>query len=606
VLSAVAASLRRLVSFRTLRARLTALACLATLPAFIFVFYVAAKERKAVLHRIEAESRYVADLASREHAHQVLGASRLLDRLASLPSSDGVSRNLPQVLPTILKGFPQFANLGLLGLDGRITFSSVPPHHKVNMASLPVFQQALTSNDVVVGSYLVGLIVERPILLIAKAVRDRHGAPTQVLFAALDLAWLGELAQQAGLPSDNALFIVDRHGTVLASSVGNALSRGRSNAIIGFDRLIRRPNVMTRCETPDGTPRLAVATPLKGIRDVWVVVGPPEAGSYSAADNIFYRDLVVLAMLAILAVASSLAATEFSVLGDIRKLAAATYRFGKGDLDARVPVPRPYGEIRDVTTTFNAMADSLESRHHEAIRAQEQLRALSDRLQTARETEAARISQELHDELGQELSVLRLEVERLRRKVVNPQQGQPQELTPLIEELGERIDATVRSVRRIASELRPGVLDRLGLLAGIEWLLNELERRTGIAASLTAGGIGDKVDADVSTAVFRITQEALTNVVRHAKASAIDVELFGTADAITLCIADNGEGFDAAAERRAPSLGLFGMKERARGVGGALEINGIPGGGTTIRVVIPQTSTGPCFDDESEATRSCT
>ena len=542
------------------------------------------------MHRVEAESLYLADLASREHAHQVLGARRLLDRLSSLPASGAHGRGeLPQLLPTILKAFPQFANLGVLDLDGKIAFSSVPPPSRVNMAGLPVFQRALASKEVVVGSYLVGLIVERPILIMAKALRTPQGKAQQVLFAALDLAWLGELSGQAGLPTDSALLIVDRHGTILADSLGPKLARDASNRLKGFDQLIQRPHVLTRCETPDGVRRLAVATPLKGVSDVWVIVGPPEANVHSLADGIFYRDLAVLALLAFLAVASSLAATDLSVLRDIRRLAGATRRFGKGELDARVPVPRPHGEIRDLAMTFNAMADSLELRHRHAIRAKERLRALSHRLQTAREAEAARIAQELHDELGQELSVLRLELERLRRKMVGgPDPAPPQELTALVDELGEGIDAAVRSVRRISSELRPGVLDRLGLSAGLEWLLNQFERRSGIVTSIFTEGVEDKVDGDISTALFRITQESLTNVARHSGASAVSVRLSGNAHELRLRIKDNGCGFDSLAEPITPSLGLLGMKERARRLGGAIDIASVLGQGTELCVTIPR------------------
>lgn len=581
--------MNNILSFRTLRGRLTLLACLATFPAFLFVFYAASKERAAVVHRVEAESLYVADLASREHAHQVLGARHLLDRLALLPAEDAKGEDrLPRVLPAILSGFPQFANLGVLDLDGRISFSSVPPPQPVNMARLPVFQEALTTEEVVVGGYLVGLIVERPILIMAKARRDPLGQPKQVLFAALDLAWLSELAVQAGLPSDSAMFIVDRHGDILASSIGPERTKRASKRLRGFDRLIQRPDGLTRCEGPDGVARLAVATPLKGVSDVWVVVGPPAASVHAAADRIYYRDLLVLAMLATLAVASSLVAADLSVLRDIRRLAAATHRFGKGELSVRVPLPRPLGEIRDLARTFNAMADKLELRHRHSLRAQERLRALSHRLQTAREEEAARIAQELHDELGQELSVLRLELERLRRKVMLTEDQVPRgELVREVDELAERIDATVRSVRRIASELRPGVLDRLGLVPGLEWLLNEFERRSGIATTLSAEGVEDKVDADISTALFRITQEALTNTARHSGATSVDARLSGTDHGLLLRIRDNGCGFDAETEPPAHSLGLLGMKERATRLGGTFNIFSLPGEGTELRVNIP-------------------
>lgn len=582
----------RAFPLHTLRGRLAALVCLATLPAFLFVFYVATKERVAVLHRVGAESVYVAELASREHAHQVLGARRLLDRLAALPAAELGRGRLPQLLPIILRGFPQFANLGVLDLDGRVVFSSVPPPPGVRMAGLTVFQQALRSREVVVGSYLVGLIVGRPILIMAKALRTPQGEPRQVLFAALDLAWLDELAVQAGLPTDNALFIVDRHGTVLASSLGARLPQAPGNRIEGFRRLSRHPRILADCRTPDGVKRLAVASPLQGANDVWVVVGPPRKTVHSLADSVYYRDIVVLALLAILAVTSSLVATDVSVLRDLRRLAAATRRFGAGEYGARVPVPPPRGEIRTLALTFNSMADNLEARHRDAVKAQERLRALSHRLQTAREAEAARIAQELHDGLGQELSVLRLEVGRLRRKAMGERQAPREELAALIEELGEPIDQAVRSVRRISSELRPGVLDRLGLVAGLEWLVNEFSRRTGIAARLSSDGVEEKVDAEISTALFRITQEALSNVARHAGATEVSARLSGSSAELRLRIEDNGRGFDSGAEPATPSLGLLGMKERARRLGGSVEIAGTPGRGTVLMVGIPRVHPG--------------
>lgn len=578
----------KLLPFRTLRGRLTLLACLATLPAFLFVVYVASGERAAALQRAETESRYVADLASREHAVQVLGAKRLLDRLAS--DGDGLG-NLPRILPTILSGFPQFANLGVLGLDGRIVYSVVPPPREISMANIPAFQRALKSQEVAVGTYLVGMIVERPILIMAKALRSAHAQPPLVLFAALDLAWLDRLTKQAGLPSDSALLIVDRDGTILASSLGLSLTQSANKRLKGFTQLTRAPNTLTRCEAPDGVPRLAVATPLKGIDDFWVVVGPPEASVHALANRIFYRDLAVLALFAIFAIVSSLIATDLSVLRDIRMLAGATRRFGKGELKARAPVPRPRGEIRDLTMAFNSMADTLELRDRQAVQAQERLRALSHRLQTAREEEAARIAQELHDELGQELTVLRLELDHLHRKVASGAGlTQPDDLMDVIEEIGERIDAAARSVRRISSELRPGVLDCLGLAAGLEWLLSEFERRTGILADLVADDVEQKVDAEISTALFRITQEALTNVARHSGATSVSTRLTSTEHELVLRVKDNGRGFDPGLEPHTPSLGLLGIRERAWRLGGTVNIISAPGQGTELQVTIPRSA----------------
>lgn len=578
----------RFLSFPTLRGRLTLLACLATLPAFFFVVYVASDERSTALHRAETESLYVAELASREHALQVLGANRLLDRLVSASDGYGLG-DLPKLLPTILAGFPQFANLGVLGLDGKIVYSVVPPPREVNMVKIPAFQRALQSQEVAVGTYLVGMIVERPILIMAKALRSARGQPPLVLFAALDLAWLDRLTKQAGLPSDSALLIVDRDGSILASSLGGELDHRANQHLKGFKQLIRSPNTLTRCETPDGVSRLAVATPLKGISDVWVIVGPPEASVYALANHIFYRDLAVLALLAIFAIVSSLVATDLSVLRDIRMLAGATRRFGKGELSARAPVPRPHGEIRDLTMAFNSMADTLELRARQALQAQESLRALSHRLRTAREEESARIAQELHDDLGQELSVLRLELERLHRRVAaGADLAQSENVLTLIDEIGERVDAAVRSVRRISSELRPGVLDCLGLVAGLEWLLHEFERRTGICTALIAEGVEQRVDSEISTALFRITQEALSNVARHSGATSVATQLSGSGNALVLWVRDDGRGFDSSMEPQSPSLGLLGMRERAWRLGGTVNITSVAGDGTELQVTIPR------------------
>jgi signal transduction histidine kinase len=544
----------RLLPFRTLRGRLTLLAALTTLPAFLFVVYIAGKERADALRRAEDEARSVASLASREHAHQVVGARRMLDTLAREQKSD-----LPSVLPAILAGFPQIANLWIVGGDGTLQYSVVPARGPVAIRDHRVLTEALRGDAVVTGRYQVGPIVGRPVLLIARALPSQGGAPRRVLIAALELSWLDQLARQAGLPPQSAMVIADGNGHVLA---------GGGGAIGGFRELVVRTGRMTRARI-DGIDRLAVAVPLGGIPDVWVVAGPPERDVYAIANRIFYRDIVVLALLALFAVGMSLVTTDLSVLRDLRVLEQATRRFGAGDLSARVRVPRPSGEIHALAGAFNTMADALEAR-------QERLRSLSERLSAAREEEAARIAQELHDQLGQELTALKFEVEKLRRAGAE---------TAAME---EGIDTAIDTVRRISSELRPSVLDRLGLVAGLEWLLREFERHSGITTDVTSDRDVEPVDTAVATALFRITQEALTNVARHAHASLVEVRLRGRGAAVELRLRDDGQGFDSKAARDRPSLGILGIEERARRLGGTARIESDPGSGTTLIVEVPR------------------
>jgi len=561
----------RLVPFRTLRGRLTLLASLTTLPAFLFVVYIAANERTEALRRAERESRYVAELASREHAHQLSGTRRLLERLAT---SEEIARgslgNLPVLLPSVLSGFPQVANLWIANTRGEVAYSVVLPPRHISLRDNPVFSAALGSREVAIGEYQLGPIVGRPVLLMAQAMRHADGTPHHLLIAALELSWLDAIARQSGIPADSVLAITDASGRVLAGAEGR---------VDGFRSLIAKPGEMRKARV-GRISRLAVAVPLQGVRDLWVVVGPPEHKVYAVANRIFYRDLLVLALFALFAVAATLVMTDLSVLRDLRLLAAATRRFGEGELAVRAPVPRPRGEIRELTVAFNAMADALEERHRDAQLAQERLRALTERLSAAREEEAARIAQELHDQLGQELTVLKLEIENLRR-------GGGAQLDAWIDRMDERVTSALDTTRRISSQLRPGVLDRLGLVAALEWLLREFEHGSDITTDLVTSGIGEPLDPEVATALFRIAQEALTNIARHAHASLVELRLRSDGETLSLQIRDDGTGFDLSRPSRATSLGILGIEERARRLGGNAKITSAPGQGTTIDVVVP-------------------
>ena len=227
--------------------------------------------------------------------------------------------------------------------------------------------------------------------------------------------------------------------------------------------------------------------------------------------------------------------------------------------------------------------------NEEALRrSRQELRDLAARLQTVREEERTRIARELHDELGQALTGLKMDLAWVRGRLTRPQADLAERLQTLI----NRVDGTVDAVRRLATELRPGVLDLLGLVAAIEWQTQEFGRRTGIETDLDLHSDGSAVDDVRATTVFRILQEALTNVARHAHATRVRIGFTQTRERLQLEVADNGRGItpDELAGRR--SLGLVGIRERAIGCGGALEIEGRPGNGTTVKVRIPSGAIG--------------
>jgi signal transduction histidine kinase len=214
----------------------------------------------------------------------------------------------------------------------------------------------------------------------------------------------------------------------------------------------------------------------------------------------------------------------------------------------------------------------------------EQLRALSVYLQSVREEERTRIAREVHDELGQALTSCKLDLSWVAGKL-------PRDLKPLLEKIHAlivHIDLTIQTVRRISTELRPGVLDHLGLAAALEWQANEFQNQTGIKCDVRADLNELQLDQNLNTALFRIFQETLTNIIRHAGATRVSVHLKENDRQVRLSVEDNGRGISRSEITNPKSMGLLGMRERAALLGGVFKIGRLPrGGGTQVAVTLP-------------------
>jgi two-component system, NarL family, sensor histidine kinase UhpB len=219
----------------------------------------------------------------------------------------------------------------------------------------------------------------------------------------------------------------------------------------------------------------------------------------------------------------------------------------------------------------------------------ERLRALAAHLQLVREEERTRISREVHDELGQMLTGLKMDLRWVENRMVRPlAAGDQKAIEQKIIEAEKLADATIDAIHRIAAELRPSVLDHFGLSAALGFEATQFEKRAGIQVKITAPEIVPAVNRDVATAIFRIFQEALTNVARHSEATAVDVRLSDQGRDLVLEVKDNGKGIPADAASNAASLGLLGMSERLRRLGGHLYLHGVRDTGTTVTVWIPR------------------
>jgi PAS domain S-box-containing protein len=251
-------------------------------------------------------------------------------------------------------------------------------------------------------------------------------------------------------------------------------------------------------------------------------------------------------------------------------------------LEQRVEVRT--AELLTANRLMKKMLDEGNRAGEMIAKSRERLRNLSGRLQSLLEEERTRISREIHDVLGQSLTAMKMDLSLIRRSLASDgHAGQ----SAKIHEIERNVNDIIRTVRRIATDMRPGILDELGVAAALEWLVKDFQKRTGIRGKIVLKGVGRMSDTVLSTAIFRIVQEALTNVMRHAASSQVNVSLEKMNNALILEVRDNGIGIMEGQISDSKSLGLIGMRERVLLLGGEVAISGKPGEGTLVSVKIP-------------------
>jgi two-component system sensor histidine kinase UhpB len=288
------------------------------------------------------------------------------------------------------------------------------------------------------------------------------------------------------------------------------------------------------------------------------------------------------------------------------------YRFRREDGNYAVVVDRGY-IVRDAAgmpvRMVGGITDITERRRaEEALQSsRRQLRALSARLQSTREEERTNVAREIHDELGQVLTAIKINLDWLERDIgqrVNDASANPQ--LERVVESAEMTEIAIASVQRIATDLRPGLLDNLGLAAALEQEARRFEQRTGVTCAVKLAPDLAEIPGDAATAVFRIFQESLTNVARHAQAKAVRVELRTDGSQVTLEIEDDGRGIIPEQVANDRSLGLLGMRERAVVLGGDVSVEPVVPHGTRVTLRLPRQAqdTSPVSSKSVDATRT--
>jgi PAS domain S-box-containing protein len=247
------------------------------------------------------------------------------------------------------------------------------------------------------------------------------------------------------------------------------------------------------------------------------------------------------------------------------------------------------GEARFYTVILRDISDRL-SAEEELRRSREELQELGSTAQVAREQEKSRIARELHDELGQALTLLQMDVAWCKARVA----GGQGDFLARIERMETLLKSTVSATRRIAADLRPLMLDDLGLVPAVEWLVENFTQHTGVPCRLAIGRRELELDSARSNAVFRVVQESLTNIAKHARAGHAEVAIAVEDEQLIVRVRDDGVGFVAQAPRKPNSFGLVGLRERAAILKGTASITTAVGGGTMIEVRLPMPARAGC------------
>jgi signal transduction histidine kinase len=583
--------------FRTsLRGRLLTVVLCALAPALLFVLWGANRERTRTLDVADAEGHLLLRTFASGYQASLGIARRILGEVAAIVGEKGGAPDATRCdgrLAALRRVEPRFASLLFASPGGAILCSAPDAAPGVTLGDRPYFRRTVDSGRPQTGEFQIGRVSGKPSLAFAVPVADAGGRLRSVAVASIDLDWLGEMVAKAPPPEGWDLYLLDRRGTILAHHPG----QGRTGEpLLPATRFFEETRGWRsdRFVQPAGVPEFYLFEPLQGDAETIGVLAlrVPTSILYEPAERSLVRQLVMLGLVAAISLAGVWFVGDVLMLSRMKRLVAAARRLGAGDLSARSGLPRERGELGELASALDEMAAGLEANETERNRAAEELRrsnerlrALTGRLETLREEEAIRIAREIHDDLGQSLTGLKMDLGALERSLPDAARAAA---SSRIRSMGALVDGTVETVRKISGEIRPHLLDPLGLVAALEFALERFGERTGVATRLDAAAGDEGLDARRATALFRIFQEALTNVARHAGATRVTATLDAEGGDLVLRVTDDGKGVGDADLEAPAALGILGMQERARAAGGSVSVERAPGRGTQVVARVPR------------------
>jgi signal transduction histidine kinase len=583
--------------FASLKTRLYILILITALPGWALSIYNASEQKRDAIRTIHQNALRTARLAAVQEARVLEEAQQLLMTMADFfLESRGNPIKCRNFFNRILNRSDGYANFGAVQPNGELICSAHPIPSGPDLARRHWFVRAKEFKDFAIGDYHLGHNQEEPVLFLAQPVLDQKEQPAAVLFAALDLDGLDRMVVDVltDLPQGATIIQIDQEGDSLSYDPANATwSQGAAIDADVVKTVLSRKFGFLEATSIDGIRRIYAFSPLAGPlkkNQIILVTSIPSKVAFAAANRTLARNLSLLGAATLLALLFVWKGSEVFILRQVRAMTAASRRLAGGDLTARIGLVEGEDELSQLALAFDEMAAALENLHEVEQRAaekirqsREQLRHLASHLQKVREEERTRIARELHDQFGQTLTVLKMDLAWLAKHLP----GQNPSLQAKLDAMGAVIDATLQVLHRVCTELRPVILDDFGLAAAIQWQSGDFQSRTGITCNVILDTEADKLTQDESTALFRIFQETLTNVLRHAAATEISVRLWEEENQLVLEIADDGKGIADTEISSPTSLGLIGMRERVYGINGSIQFSGIQDKGTRVTVAVP-------------------
>jgi signal transduction histidine kinase len=586
----------------SLKTRLYLLVLAAFIPVTVLIVYVAEEQKTtetdAILHKTTLLAQAVAEgenlqMEATRNLMMALSEAYLL--------VDGQVDRLTGFLAGLQRGVEAYALFGILDPMGHLIAGSRPAVMARDYGDRTWLAACLQQQRLAMGPYRGEHVGDVPVLYIAQPITSGDRNITAVAFTALDLNRMNRslFKQLADLPAGSRLTLMDADQVVLRYAVDTA----RWSTAQPFDPALRqkigsRPAGVLIAADEKGVARIYAFAYIESAfrpQRVALILDIPRSVALAASQRILWRNLILLAVSALMALLSIWWAANVFILRRVDAMVHTSRRLAEGDLMARIGPMPIRDELSHLAGVFDEMAAALQMRIEREVQvmasltqSREQLRRLSAYQNDVREQERIRMAREIHDQMGQSLTALKMDLAWLKRHCSLSENGIEDKLT----NMREVLEGALENLHAVTAELRPVILDDFGLAAAIEWQVERFTRRTGIGCRLENDGYEPDLPKAQAIALFRIFQETLTNIVRHSQADDVVVRLERRNRVLFFEVADNGRGITEDEVHAPDAFGLLGIRERLYPFGGRVAFSGRPGQGTRVTIHLTLHQTG--------------